>query len=107
MYLQHFACNASAIHSLCAYMSHPLIIQLLRVSYTTWLSEDSIYTVKPLYCGHPLYGKKVPLIESSPHFWDQNAHNRHVWDSTSCRDYSGVLISGGPYIEQFHFIYRN
>ena len=80
-------------------MSHPLIIQLLHVSYTTWLSEDSIYTVKPLYCG-----QKVPLIESSPHFWDQNAHNHHVWDSC---DYSGVLISGGPYIEQVHFIYRN
>ena len=35
--------------------------------------------------------KKVPLIESCPHFRDQNVHNRNV---TSCPDYSGVLISG-------------
>ena len=105
MYLQHFSVQCiSNSFSMCIHVTstHNTIIV---VSYTTWLSEDSnIYSETSIV-------DTLCTEKSAPnrvlHFWDQNAHNRHVWDSTSCRDYSGVLISGGSYIEQFHFIYRN
>ena len=66
-------------------------IQILQVFYTTWLSENYIYSETSLLWT-PLGQKKVSVIESCPHFLDQNVHNHIV---TGCPDYSGVLISGG------------
>ena len=63
-------------------------------------------TVEPFH-SRQLWGRKVSLIERCPHIMGQNEYNPDVWDSASCSDEKGILISGGTgvLIEALLYIY--